>query len=77
MKRSGRGSAPPAQGDADSESLYRSFIEQLVPGRAGCLLASPNDSLDGMAEKLLAAAERAGEQMVVRTAGRSVFFWIE
>jgi hypothetical protein len=54
---------------------YRDYLDQLVPGRAGCLMVAPEEKVGIVRTRLSAAARSAGKQIIIRRAGQLIFFW--
>ena len=56
---------------------YRAYIEQLTPPTAGKLQPSEGENTRALRRRLGAAAKAGGKDLVVKTVGGDVYFWLK
>ncbi len=56
---------------------YSAYIEQLKPRTAGKLQPSDGESTRAVRRRLGSAAKASGTELVIKTVGDEVYFWIK
>ncbi len=56
---------------------YLAYIERLAPSTAGKLQPSEGENTRALRRRLGAAAKASGKDLVIKTVGGDVYFWIK